>query len=167
MNSSASTAPPADVVDRAAGLVPGSPLHALRHARAKVAAATQGNHDALFDPALAGGLTLAERLLVALHACRLTPAPELAAHYGQRLRAAGGDAAWIEAPPDPRLRAMLAFARTLTERPVEGDRAALQMLPAAGLSTPAVVVLAQLVAFVSYQTRLVAGLRAMRALQEA
>ena len=34
----------------------------------------QGSYDALFDPALPG-LTLAERLLVALYAARLTPAP--------------------------------------------------------------------------------------------
>lgn len=152
----------ADVVDRAAGLAPGSATHTVRHTRDKVAAATQGSYEALFSPALQGGLTLPERLLVALHACRLTPAPELAAHYEERLRAEGIAA---DAPGDARLQAILDFTRTLIERPVEGDRAALHALPAAGLSTPAVVALSQLIAFLSYQTRLVAGLKAMQALE--
>ncbi|KOF54505.1 hypothetical protein AD428_06510, partial [Achromobacter sp. DMS1] len=77
-----------DLVDQIAGLKPDSRTYAVRHQRDKVAAATQGSYDALFDPALAG-LTLAERLLVALYASRLTPAPELAAHYRQRLADAG------------------------------------------------------------------------------
>jgi uncharacterized protein YciW len=35
-------------------------------------------------------------------------------------------------------------------------------LPAAGLSTPAVVALAQWIAFLSYQARLVSGLQALK-----
>ena len=60
---------------------------------------------------------------------------------------------------------MLAFTRTLIETPVEGDEAALRRLPEAGLSTPEVVTLSQLVAFLSYQVRLVAGLKALNTLQ--
>ncbi|WP_080564255.1 peroxidase-related enzyme, partial [Achromobacter xylosoxidans] len=66
---------------------------------------------------------------------------------------------------DPRLAAILEFTRKLIEKPVEGDEAALKTLPAAGVSTPAVVTLSQLVAFLSYQVRLVAGLQAMLALE--
>jgi uncharacterized peroxidase-related enzyme len=153
----------ADVVDHTAGLMRDGATYTVRRARDKVAAATQGSYAALFDPALPGDLTLAERLLVALHACRLTPAPELAAHYTRRLQEAGVDVVQADAPRTPRLKAILDFTRTLIERPVEGDRAALQALPAAGLSTPAVVTLAQLIAFLSYQTRLVASLKAMQA----
>ena len=159
----------ADLVDRLAGLDPGSAIHQVRHRREKVALATQGSYDALFDPAMPG-LSLIERLLVALHACRLTPAPALAEHYRERALAAGADAAVLAAVEsgesnrlaDTRLRAMLTFTGTLILRPVEGDQALLRTLPAAGLSTPAIVSLAQLVAFLSYQTRLVAGLAAMR-----
>ena len=166
MSNTAFTYDPAtDVVDRAAGLVPGSTTHTVRHARDKVAAATQGSYDALFDPALAGGLTLQERLLVAVLACRLTPAPALAAHYEEKLRAAGASSERLDDAGDTRLQAILQFTRTLIEHPVKGDAAALRALPAAGLSTPAVVTLAQLIAFLSYQTRLVAGLAAMRAVE--
>ena len=162
-----------DLIDQLTGLAPGSATHALRHQRDKVVAATQGSYDALFDPALPG-LTLAERLLVALYAARLTPSPRLADHYRARLAVAGVDAADVSvadqgSPADaaaPRLRAILAFTRTLIEKPVEGDKAALEALPAAGLSTPAVVTLAQLIAFLSYQVRLIAGLDALKALND-
>ena len=58
---------------------------------------------------------------------------------------------------------MLEFATLLGTDPRHGDRAAIQALKAAGLGDAAIVALAQLVAFLSYQTRVVAGLRAMGA----
>ncbi|CAD6528617.1 hypothetical protein LMG27952_02250 [Paraburkholderia hiiakae] len=163
-----------DIIDRVASLAADSATHALRHQRAKVVEATQGSYDALFDPVL-GGLTLVERLLVALYASRLAPSPALVAHYRAELAAHEVDAATLAAvqtgaPEDlsaPRLRTILAFTRTLIENPVAGDKAALQTLPAAGLTTPAVVALAQLIAFLSYQTRLVAGLQALKQLERS
>lgn len=159
-----------DLVDQLVGLTPGSQTFDVRHKRDKVAAATQGSYDALFDPALPG-LSLADRLLVALYATRITPSPLLAAHYRARAVEAGAAAADIAVaesgkPADaanPQLAAVLEFTRKLIEKPVEGDEAALKTLPAAGVSTPAVVTLSQLIAFLSYQTRLVAGLVAMKA----
>ncbi|MEN5159550.1 CMD domain protein [Achromobacter spanius] len=159
-----------DIVDQLVGLAPGTQTFDVRHKRDKVAAATQGSYDALFDPALPG-LPLADRLLVALYATRITPSPLLAAHYRARAVEAGVPAADIAVAEsgkpadaaDPRLAAILEFTRKLIEKPVEGDEAALKTLPAAGVSTPAVVTLSQLIAFLSYQTRLVAGLVAMKA----
>ncbi|CAO3939370.1 CMD domain protein [Achromobacter mucicolens] len=159
-----------DIVDRLVGLAPGTQTFDVRHKRDKVAAATQGSYDALFDPALPG-LPLADRLLVALYATRITPSPLLATHYRARAVEAGVPAADIAVAEsgkpadaaDPRLAAILEFTRKLIEKPVEGDEAALKTLPAAGVSTPAVVTLSQLIAFLSYQTRLVAGLVAMKA----
>ncbi|AON53912.1 CMD domain protein [Herbaspirillum seropedicae] len=160
----------ADVIDQLAGLSVGSALHSLRHQRDKVAVASQGSYDTLFDPALEG-IGLDERLLVALYACRLAGADGLVAHYRARALVISVDAAQLAAAetgepeqlPEGRLRAMLVFTRALTQRPVEGDKAAIEKLPAAGISTPAVVALSQLIAFVSYQLRVVAGLKAMRA----
>ncbi len=159
-----------DIVDQLVGLTPGTQTFDVRHKRDKVAAATQGSYDALFDPALPG-LSQADRLLVALYATRITPSPLLAAHYRARAVEAGAAAADIAVaesgkPADaanPRLAAVLEYTRKLIEKPVEGDEAALKTLPAAGVSTPAVVTLSQLIAFLSYQTRLVAGLVAMKA----
>jgi len=166
--------PANDLIDRLAGLVPGSKTYETRHKRDKVAAATQGSYDTLFSPDLPG-LSLVERLLVALYASRLTPSSTLLAHYREQAVAAGADHSLIQliAEGEPseassaRLVAMLAFTRKLIENPVEGDRDALLALPQAGLSTPEVVVLSQLIAFLSYQVRLVAGLIAMKSLEES
>ena len=67
----------------------------------------------------------------------------------------------LEALGDHRLQAILVFTRTLIERPVEGDRQALVVLQQAGLSTAEIVLLSQLIAFLSYQVRLAAGLAAL------
>ncbi|XAH25395.1 peroxidase-related enzyme [Xylophilus sp. GW821-FHT01B05] len=164
MSSSISTA---DLVDTLVPLPATSAVHAVRHQRDKVVAATQGSYDSIFDPAL-GGPSLAERLLAAHEIARLAGSALLQAHYRERLLAlpaltAPQQAALAgqAATGDARLQAILAFTRTLTERPVDGDQAALLKLPAAGLATPEVIALAQLIAFVAYQLRVVAGLQAL------
>jgi uncharacterized protein YciW len=146
-----------DVIDRAAGLEPGDPLHAARRFRAKVVEATEASHDALLLQPV-DGLPTTDRLRVAAHVCTIAGAGSLAQHYEERLAAAGADAA-----PSPALPAMLRFAAVLTKDPRLGDRAALEPLRRAGLGDAAIVALAQLVAFLAYQLRVVAGLRAMRA----
>ncbi len=181
---SAQVMPTLDLIDQLAVLEERGATHLLRHRRDKVALATQGSYEGLFDPDLEG-LSLNERVMVALYACRLSSAEGLAIHYQSCLKALPrlsglegaeqetaqslveqGKAAELSKVPNLRLRAMLKFTRTLVLNPVAGDKAALQSLPAAGISTPAVVTLAQLIAFLSYQIRLVAGLAAMQAAQQ-
>lgn len=164
-----------DVIDAIVGLQASDPLHATRHARKKVVDATQASYDLFFRPGHVrpgdAGLPLAERLLVALHASLLSGSDALARHYRAALAEAGADPqalAAVEAGceadlPATRLREMLLFTRKLILRPVEGDEAALRRLKDAGMATPDIVTLAQLVAFLSYQIRLAAGLAAMKA----
>ena len=179
-----------DVIDAIVGLQASDPLHATRHARKKVVDATQASYDLFFRPGDVrpgdvrpghvrpgrvrpgdAGLPLAERLLVALHASLLSGSDALARHYRAALAEAGADPqalAAVEAGceadlPATRLREMLLFTRKLILRPVEGDEAALRRLKDAGMATPDIVTLAQLVAFLSYQIRLAAGLAAMKA----
>jgi uncharacterized protein YciW len=147
-----------DVIDRAAGLAPGDPLHAARRFRAKVVEATQASHGALLHEPVEG-LSTADRLRVAAHVCKIAGAASLAQHYGDLL----ADAPGRDAPPSPALPAMLRFAAALTTDPRLGDRAALEPLRGAGLGDAALVALAQLVAYLAYQLRVVAGLQAMRA----
>lgn len=166
MNASSPAA--ADVVDRLVGLSPGVPLHAVRHQRDKVVQATQGSYEALLSPDVEG-LSVQERLLVGWYAARLTPCPALEQHYHAQL-----DNTWsvdtrealaqdqLSQLQDERLRAVLQFVRALITKPITGDQALLHTLPAAGLSTPAVVALAQWIAFLSYQARLVSGLQALQ-----
>ena len=148
----------ADVIDRAAGLAPGDALHAARRFRAKVVEATQASHDALLHEPV-DGLSTADRLRVAAHVCTLAGAASLAQHYDALL----GAETETDATPSPALPAMLRFAAALTTDPRLGDSAALAALRHAGLGDAAIVALAQLVAFLSFQLRVVAGLRAMRA----
>jgi len=63
----------------------------------------------------------------------------------------------------PALPEMLRFGARLTTDPRLSDRAAIAALKGAGLDDAAIVALAQLVAFLSYQLRVVAGLTALRA----
>lgn len=145
-------------------------VFAVRHQRDKVVAATQGSYDCIFDASLSGP-TVAERLLAAHAIVRLAGSEALQTHYRNRLLAlpeltptqrSALDGESVEGlTADRRLQAILRFTQTLTEQPVDGDKAALLKLPAAGLSTPEVVALAQLIAFVAYQLRVVAGLQAM------
>ena len=161
-----------DTLDRLVNLSAQNQTYAVRHEREKVVSATQGSEDGLFDPALPG-LSLEERLCVALYACLLTPAPELAAEYEGRLAKLSAPVQTmahiknlsIRAIQDTRLQAMLNFTHTLITKPINADKQALLSLPQAGLATAEVVTLAQLISFVSYQVRLAAGLRAMLALE--
>ncbi|MCV6023063.1 alkylhydroperoxidase, partial [Escherichia coli] len=61
-------------------------------------------------------------------------------------------------PTTDRLVPALAFARLLTFTPVEATPGALHTLTGAGWSLRGIVTLAQLVAFVSFQSRLLLGL---------
>lgn len=148
--------PASDVIDSAAGLVPGDALHEARRYRGKVVEATEASHDALLDQPVEG-LSTAERLRVAERVCTLAGATRLAAHY------AGWLGALDAAAPSTALSTMLEFAAALTVDPRQGDRAAIRKLEAAGLGDAAIVALAQLIAFLAYQLRVVSGLAALKA----
>ena len=163
MTTSTTTTVPAsraDVIDQAVPLAPGHPLHALRRERPKIVDATQGSYNAMFDAGVQG-LSVVERLAVALHASRLCKAEQLAAHYRQRLVDEGADPQALLHAPGARLAQILDFAGKLIVRPLDGDKTSIDALLAVGLSTPAIVALGQLIAFLSYQVRVVAGLQAM------
>lgn len=148
----------ADVIDTAAGLSEGSRLYQARRFREGVVQATQASHDALLREGVTG-LPTSHRLRVAVHVCEAAGAADLAAHYRALLQAEGGSATGADSPA---LAAALHFAAVLTIHPRAGDRQAIDQLKQAGLSDAAVVALAQLIAFLSYQTRVVAGLKAMQ-----
>ncbi len=159
-----------DRIDAVAGIAAGSPLDVLRRRRDKVRDGTQGSDAVLFDAALPAD-ERQRRLLLALHGVTVAAAPALAADYRARTLQAGADPALVAqiaggepaVLASPALRAMLDYTATLLLRPLEGDRAALQALEQAGLATGDIVLLSQLAAFLSFQVRLLAGLRALSA----
>ncbi len=158
-----------DTIDRVAGLRDDDATAVLRRARDKVRLHTQLGEAALFDPALPD-LSPIERLHTARYVAQRSNAPALASLYRARLLDAGGsDADIAQADADAfdalpaRLAAILAHARLLTTSPAAAQRADLDALKAAGLTTPAIVALSQLVAFVAYQLRVAAAARALQA----
>lgn len=160
-----------DTLDRLLALRPGMPTHGIRHQRSKVVEATQASEDLLLG-APVEGLSVSDRLLVAFLACALTPSGALKNEYAKRLYALGVSdqtlqnvaSAQLDQLNDPRLKQMLIFTTALITDPLKADKEALLALKASGLTTPQITALSQLVAFVSYQVRVYAGLHALNAL---
>jgi uncharacterized protein YciW len=142
-----------DVIDDLLGLHADAPLAALRRQRPAAVEAIAASRDALFAADAAPTLTLAERAAVAQHVATRDGDAGLAAHY--REQGTG--------PATPRLAAMLRHADRLLDAPASATPAHLAELAAAGLAPRDIVVLSQLVAFVTFETRLLAGMRLMGA----
>ncbi|WP_313602541.1 CMD domain-containing protein [Comamonas jiangduensis] len=162
-----------DTIDRLAGLRADTPLFATRHERSKVALATQACEDLLLGDSLVGELSQAERLVFAAEQARVSGIAALEAEYRARAIALGDAVSPAlrriletagSTAGNARLDAMLHFVRTLALNPAHSDQATLLAIPAAGLSVDGTVLLAQLIGFVAYQARLLAGVQAMVAL---
>jgi uncharacterized protein YciW len=169
MTESITPAEAPDTIDAVAGLHDGDAVAALRRARDKVLLHTRLSEAALFDPALPD-LSLVERLHAARYVAQKSNAHALAETYRARLVDASGtpddiaraDADAFDALPR-RVGAILAHARLLTLVPVDARPPDLDALKSAGLTTPAIVALSQLVAFVAYQLRVAVAARALHA----
>ncbi len=140
-----------DILAELAEIAPGSPLYQARAVRDAATRHAQGSYEVLFRQQDAD-FPLDERFAVAAKVAKLHQADALAAHY------AGFG---LADPTTDRLVPALAFARLLTFTPVEATPGALHTLTSAGWSLRGIVTLAQLVAFVSFQSRLLLGLRAL------
>lgn len=157
-----------DTIDQLAGLQADHALHAIRHQRAKVALATQACEDLLLGSQLPSSLSQAERLVLAAEQARVSGITALQQLYQQRAQALPLSAPLRRVLDEPgcttgdaRLDAMRHFVRSLALEPAQSDRQALLNIPAAGVSVDDTVLLAQLIGFVSYQARVIAGLQAM------
>ena len=145
-----------DVVDAAAGLAGDSAVAALRRQRPDFVRYTQGSHDVLIAPTDPGEVSLVERASVALLVASIERDAALVAHYQARLDE-------LEGEPPARLGAVLEHVTLVAGSPGSATAAGLERLAEVGLSPRDIVVVTQIVAFVSYQARVVAGLRALDA----
>ncbi len=192
-----------DVIDRLAGIEPGSPLDAIRNQRLQARTHAQASYDSLLSPGSEADASRHERIAIACFVVGLHGRPEMEAHYGSLLAEAGAPAAWKgaiaaavtsakgqgpygrypkgplsaedKAGPifeigaaekgvlGPRLAAAFEHAHMLVFHPRDAAPPYLQALVDAGWSTTGIVVISQLVAFLSYQIRVVAGLRVLKA----
>lgn len=80
-----------DLIDRLAGVTPGSSADALRRHRPATRDNAQASYDALFTEIDESHATLAERAAVAQFAAILHDDEVATAHYGALTRSAGGD----------------------------------------------------------------------------
>lgn len=191
-----------DLIDRLAGIAPGSPLDAIRARRPAARLHAEASHRSLLLPDAPGDVSRAERFAVAAYVAGLHRAPEASAHYAVGLREHGGEAlaeAVAQAvaetlaegpagafPPGPlsaedtpapgfavsgpvaaalgpRLAAAFAHAHLLVFHPRDARADGFAPLRAAGWTVDGLVTLSQLVAFLAFQIRTVAGLRVLAA----
>ena len=159
-----------DIIGRIAGVTPGSRADRARQAKPELIAGAQAYFEATVAPDEPGGLSHAERALIAYRVALLTPQQETAAFYRQRLDDLDIDTASVaevERFPDGavegRFAAILRHVDLVTVAPREASPEDLRALADAGLGPFEIVSLAQLIAFVSYQARLVAALIALEA----
>jgi uncharacterized protein YciW len=117
--------------------------------RAELMAASLRNQRAVLAPDDPGGLAPAARLFLASRIARLNGDDALAAHY------AGGAAP----ADDARWPAILRHVDLVTTRPKDATPADIAALRDAGVADPDIVRLSQLIAFVNYQVRVIAGLK--------
>jgi CMD domain protein len=150
----------ADVIDELAGLGPDSALAVLRRTRPEIVAHLQASDRAVFAPRCDGGLAPAERAALAMRIAVALRDAELERHYRARLAALEADGA-VAPARDERWRTVLAHVERVTLAPDSARRGHIEDLLGAGLSPRAVVALSQLIAYVNFQSRLLAGLRAL------
>ncbi|WP_278261691.1 hypothetical protein [Nocardia sp. AG03] len=143
----------ADVIDTVLGTETATRVAALRASRPAVIEHTQGVHDALFDGPAGTAFGRARLAVIAAHVATLAESKELAAYYRER----AGDTV-REQDSDTGLAAALRHAERLTTAPATSTHAHITELLTAGLSETDIVTVAQLVGFVNYQVRLLAGL---------
>ncbi len=142
-----------DILDRLADIAPDSPLAAARLARDAATQHIQGSFQALFTVGDGIDFTLPERLDVAQHVATWHGDRRLAEFYAAQA------ATLAPASAGSKIAAGLAHAERLTRRPASANAGHLEDLRRVGWSTSAIVTLSQLVAYVSFQSRLLLGYR--------
>jgi len=190
-----------DVIDALVGIVPGSPLDAVRARRPEARAQAQASYRALFTPDALGEVTAGERFAVGAFVAGLHDDEVVAAFYMARLGDSGASPALRDAvivavgeagtrgpygsypagplsrentagpayrvsaatrrALGPRLAVAFEHVHLLVFHPRDATPEALQGLLDAGWSTTTIVTLSQIVAFLSFQIRVVVGLRTL------
>lgn len=149
----------------------GRRVDALRRRKPELADQLQAYYRAVFEPDAdaAAALSLADRGLVAVRVASHTGSGAAADWYAGIAAAAGADAEAISGARDvsrpwtepTRIAAAIRHADMLATRPVAAQPSHIAALKEAGFSPAGIMSLSQVVAFVSYQVRLIAGLRAL------
>lgn len=158
-----------DFIDQLTGLPADGLVARLREQRPETLEYAQGSYVALLEPADPGGVSRQEREAIGLRVATLERFPEIADVHRQRLRLLDVSdelIAAIEHGPEgaelsDRMIAILRHTDMLTTSSRSGSPDAIASLQEAGLAARDIVTISQLIAYLSYQVRMVATLRAM------
>jgi CMD domain protein len=161
-----------NLVTLLAGITPGSRLAQVIGQRADIMALTQATHQAILQPREPGGIGYAERAALVCRIARLNNENDLAAYYHEqliRLTDAGSAAARMADPlfagsdtDDTRMAALLAHVDLVTRSPKDAAPGNIAVLKKAGITDADIVRLSEIIAFINYQIRVIAGLRLLR-----
>jgi CMD domain protein len=161
---------PSDVINKLAGIEEQSDLGMLRANRTETFTFAQGSFLALLEPDDPAGVSLLEREAIALRVATLERSQALIDFHTERLQALAADEEFITSIVDfpegfdgeDRLRAILKHVDLLTCSSRNGSPGAIANLRAAGLTDQDIVTVSQLIAYLSYEIRLIATLRALQ-----
>lgn len=160
-----------DIIVALSGAGNNSALLDVIGGRADIMSLTQRTHDAALFPADPGGLSHAERAALAARMAELNKDAAFVTHFKTLMIKAGaeGDTARLAdvtfaGGDDLRLRALARHADLVAASPMDASGDDIERLKAAGVAEADIVRLSELIAFVSYQIRVAAGLRLMGAM---
>ncbi|WP_090929518.1 hypothetical protein [Palleronia marisminoris] len=147
-------------VGKHADIEEGSPLDVAIRGRADIFKMTQAAEDAVLRPHETGAWPHPLRAALAARIAALNDEHELSRHYA-------ADAAEFAAHADPStdggdLKEVVAFMEKVAAQTRSVDAEDISALKATGIDDADIVRLAELNAFLSYQIRLIAGLRLMK-----
>jgi uncharacterized protein YciW len=159
-----------DVVNRILGINGDGKIAALRRQKPELAEQLQTYYLALFEPeaASAEAFALTDRYLIAVRVAAHTGSAAVIDWYATLAKQAGVPAetlARIQNTATPwtdssKLAAAVRHTDLLTKSPADAQASDLQALKDGGFTPAGILSLSQVIAFVNYQLRLIAGLRA-------
>jgi uncharacterized protein YciW len=155
-----------DQIDRLSGIAPGSELFEIRRERPDFVDGTELCRRTVLAPVHGFALGHGLRAALAARMSRFIGRADLAKSYDEMLSAAGSTPLLLEiaaagdvaADDDAFLKAIIRHADLVTKTPRNNTKADIEALETAGLSSPQIIALSELIAFVNFEARVIAGL---------
>lgn len=156
-----------DAIDRAVGLLPEDALALTRRQRPEFVIGAEQCLQSVLSPQDDQGLTIDLRLALALRIATLNNDSALQQDYqtqlaqyqpSEQLQALARGEYNLAEP----LATLARHSDLVTQSPTQATESNIRLLEQAGFNNPQIVALSELIAFVNFQTRVIAGLRLLR-----